>query len=84
MLKDAKVFSSFSVDDLRAAQTFYGETLGLNVEERPEGLAYIWPGIPTFSSTSRRITSLRSTRSSTSSCPMWTPPWIIWPNEGFR
>jgi catechol 2,3-dioxygenase-like lactoylglutathione lyase family enzyme len=39
MLNDAKAFSSFSVDDLGAAQTFYGETLGLDVEERPEGLA---------------------------------------------
>jgi catechol 2,3-dioxygenase-like lactoylglutathione lyase family enzyme len=39
MLKDARAFSSFSVDDLGAAKSFYGELLGLNVEEMPEGLA---------------------------------------------
>lgn len=30
MLKDSKVFSSFSVNDLEKARKFYGETLGLN------------------------------------------------------
>ena len=31
MFKDTKAFSGFSVDDLAAAKTFYGETLGLTV-----------------------------------------------------
>ena len=38
MFKDTKAFSSFSVDDLEKAKQFYGETLGLEVVERPEGL----------------------------------------------
>lgn len=38
MFKDTKAFSSFSVDDLEAAKQFYGETLGLDVVESPEGL----------------------------------------------
>ena len=38
MLGDSKAFSSFSVDDLAAAKSFYGELLGLEVEEQPEGL----------------------------------------------
>jgi catechol 2,3-dioxygenase-like lactoylglutathione lyase family enzyme len=33
MLKDAKAFSGFSVNDLAAAKQFYGQTLGLEVEE---------------------------------------------------
>jgi catechol 2,3-dioxygenase-like lactoylglutathione lyase family enzyme len=31
MLKNSKAFSGFAVPDLRAAQDFYGETLGLDV-----------------------------------------------------
>jgi len=38
MFKDSKAYSSFSVDDLQKAKQFYGETLGLDVEETPEGL----------------------------------------------
>jgi catechol 2,3-dioxygenase-like lactoylglutathione lyase family enzyme len=38
MFKDTKVFTSFSVPDIGAAKTFYGETLGLDVVETPEGL----------------------------------------------
>lgn len=38
MFKDTKAFSSFSTDDLEKAKQFYGETLGLNVRETPEGL----------------------------------------------
>ena len=38
MFKDTKAFSSFSVDDLQKAKQFYGETLGLDVVEIPEGL----------------------------------------------
>lgn len=33
MLKDSKAFSGFSVDDIRKAKSFYGETLGLDVSE---------------------------------------------------
>lgn len=33
MFKDAKAFSSFSVDNLQKAKKFYGETLGLEVSE---------------------------------------------------
>lgn len=38
MFRDTKAFSSFSVDDLARAKEFYGETLGLDVVETPEGL----------------------------------------------
>ena len=38
MFKTAKSFSSFSVNDLQRAKQFYGETLGLDVSETPEGL----------------------------------------------
>ena len=34
MLKDSQAFSGFSVDDEEAAKKFYGETLGLPVEEQ--------------------------------------------------
>lgn len=33
MLSDTKAFSSFSVDDLRQAKAFYGDTLGLKVSD---------------------------------------------------
>jgi catechol 2,3-dioxygenase-like lactoylglutathione lyase family enzyme len=33
MFKNAKAFSSFSVDDIAKAKRFYGETLGLSVTE---------------------------------------------------
>jgi catechol 2,3-dioxygenase-like lactoylglutathione lyase family enzyme len=38
MLKDSPAFSGYSVNDLEVAKKFYGETLGLEVEERPFGL----------------------------------------------
>lgn len=38
MFKDTKAFSSFSVDDLKKAKDFYGQTLGLQVSETKEGL----------------------------------------------
>ena len=38
MFKDAEAFSSFSVSDLKKAKEFYGQTLGLEVAETPEGL----------------------------------------------
>ena len=38
MFKDAKAFSSFSVNDLPKAWEFYGQTLGLKISENAEGL----------------------------------------------
>ena len=38
MIKDSKAFSGFSVNNLAAAKEFYGNTLGLEVEEGPMGL----------------------------------------------
>lgn len=38
MLTKIGAFSSFSVDDLQKAKTFYGQTLGLEISETPEGL----------------------------------------------
>ena len=38
IFKDAKTFSSFSVNDLEKAKEFYGETLGLKVTKLEEGL----------------------------------------------
>src|SRR5687767_15021583 len=38
VFKAAKSFSSFSVNDLKKAKDFYGQTLGLDVSETPEGL----------------------------------------------
>lgn len=35
MFKDSKAFSGFSVDDIQKAKHFYGEILGLDVEEEP-------------------------------------------------
>jgi catechol 2,3-dioxygenase-like lactoylglutathione lyase family enzyme len=39
MFKDAKAFSSVSVNDLSAAKSFYTDVLGLQVDEMPEGLS---------------------------------------------
>jgi len=38
MFKEAKSFSSFSVNDLQKAKEFYGEKLGLEVSQTPEGV----------------------------------------------
>jgi catechol 2,3-dioxygenase-like lactoylglutathione lyase family enzyme len=38
MFAKSKAFQGFSVPDLSAAKTFYGETLGLDVAEEPPGL----------------------------------------------
>ena len=38
MFKEAPSFCSFSVNDLQKAKQFYGETLGLEVSQTPEGL----------------------------------------------
>ena len=34
MLENSKAFSGFAVDDVAAAKTFYGDTLGLKVSEQ--------------------------------------------------
>ncbi|GAA4313687.1 VOC family protein [Compostibacter hankyongensis] len=44
MLNSTDAFSSFSVNDLRQAKTFYGQTLGVALSETPEGLALSVPG----------------------------------------
>ncbi len=36
MFKDAKAFSSFSVNDIEKAKNFYSQTLGLEVSDVPE------------------------------------------------
>ena len=38
IFKAAESFCSFSVNDLQKAKEFYGQTLGLDVNETPEGL----------------------------------------------
>ena len=38
MFREAETFSSFSVNDLGKAKEFYGQTLGLEIKETPEGL----------------------------------------------
>jgi catechol 2,3-dioxygenase-like lactoylglutathione lyase family enzyme len=44
IFKDAKSFSSFSVNDLDKAETFYSETLGLEIEKTEQGLEMHQPG----------------------------------------
>jgi len=44
MLKDAKTFSSFSIDDLQKAKEFYSQSLELDVTEQEEGLGLNFPG----------------------------------------
>ncbi len=41
MFGDIKAFSGFSVDDIEAAYTFYGETLGLDVSRNDMGFLNI-------------------------------------------
>jgi catechol 2,3-dioxygenase-like lactoylglutathione lyase family enzyme len=49
MLKNSRAFSSFSVDDVKKAAKFYGETLGLDVVEKKEGLElHVAGGSPVF------------------------------------
>jgi catechol 2,3-dioxygenase-like lactoylglutathione lyase family enzyme len=38
MLSNTPAFSSFAVDDLEAARSFYGETLGLAISDGPMGV----------------------------------------------
>jgi catechol 2,3-dioxygenase-like lactoylglutathione lyase family enzyme len=37
MFRDAQTFSSYSIDDIDAAQAFYADTLGLDVEKTDMG-----------------------------------------------
>ena len=48
MLETTKAFSSFSVTDLKRAKEFYGKTLGLDIQEKPEGLKLDLPGTNVF------------------------------------
>jgi catechol 2,3-dioxygenase-like lactoylglutathione lyase family enzyme len=48
MLENSKAFSSFSVNDLKRAKEFYGKTLGLDIEEKPEGLELDLQGTNVF------------------------------------
>ena len=43
MLKDSKIFSSFSVNDLEKARQFYGKTLGLNISKPMDQLQLDFP-----------------------------------------
>jgi catechol 2,3-dioxygenase-like lactoylglutathione lyase family enzyme len=50
MLSDSTAFSGFAVDDLDAARTFYGETLGLELADEGPGFVLALNGgaRPTF------------------------------------
>ncbi|MEO6391843.1 MAG: VOC family protein [Pyrinomonadaceae bacterium] len=49
MLKESKAFAGFSVNDLKAAKSFYGETLGVDVKDGSEGLELqVAGGTPIF------------------------------------
>ncbi|MGH3586117.1 MAG: VOC family protein [Pseudonocardia sp.] len=48
MITVQRAFSSFSVDDLDAAQTFYRDTVGLPVERTPMGLELAVDGSTVF------------------------------------
>lgn len=48
LFKDAKAFSSFSVNDLKQAKEFYGQTLGLDCAETAEGLEFHTGGNTVF------------------------------------
>ncbi len=49
MFKDTKAFSGFAVNDLEVAKKFYGETLGIEVEQGGQGLRLkVAGGNPTF------------------------------------
>jgi catechol 2,3-dioxygenase-like lactoylglutathione lyase family enzyme len=62
MFRDTKAFSSFSTDDLQKAKQFYGETLGLDVVESPEGLElHIAGSTPVFVYPSSNYTAPKHT-----------------------
>lgn len=53
MITSNKSFFSFSVDDIQMAKGFYGQVLGLEVKETPEGLSlHLAQGATVFSITS--------------------------------
>lgn len=58
MFKDTKAFSGFSVNDLAVAKEFYGQTLGIDIEEIPEGLLLKIAGSNGILCTKRRIIHL--------------------------
>lgn len=43
MFKNTQAFSSYSVDDLEEAKTFYGEMLGISVDDTGMGLTLRFP-----------------------------------------
>jgi catechol 2,3-dioxygenase-like lactoylglutathione lyase family enzyme len=62
MFKETKAFCSFSVDDLQRAKQFYGETLGLDLVETPEGLElHIAGSAPVFIYPSNNYTAPKHT-----------------------
>ena len=75
MLEQSKAFSGFSVSDLDAARAFYGETLGLTLEDGGPGFTLKLAGGTTCWCTPARATSPRRTRSSTSRSPTSSRPW---------
>ena len=48
MFREAETFSSFSVNDLKKAKDFYGQMLGLDCSETPEGLELQTPNNTVF------------------------------------
>ena len=46
MFKEAKSFSSFSVNDLKKAKEFYSQTLGLEFPKHRKGLSFTPPTTP--------------------------------------
>ena len=48
MFKDAKAFSSYSVNDLQRAKEFYGQILGIEYSESAEGLELHTEGSTVF------------------------------------
>ena len=44
MFKDTKAFGGFSVDDIEAAKRFYGDVLGIEVEENEMGILVLLLG----------------------------------------
>ena len=55
--RTAKAFSTFSVDDVPRAKQFYGETLGLNVDDQMDGLGLHLAAAARSSSTRRTTTA---------------------------
>ena len=75
MLRDAKAFSGFSVDDLEKAKEFYGGTLGLEVSEDHGLLNLLLAGGTTVLVYPKPTTRLRPSPSSTSRSRASSAPW---------